>query len=122
MSSLAQHLGSGMCAPLPGYHALTGSDYAAPLFRKSQIRPLSFMEKLFMPVFVKLGTSQILDPDVIDDLESFVCHLYGKQRMVRVDAARISLFYDYFEPREVSKPPRNSKGVIQAPVHHVKLR
>ncbi len=74
--SLAQCLGSNMFAALPGYHALTGSEYTAALFIKGTIRPLSVMEKLFMPVFVKLGTSQILDPDVIYDLESFVCHLY----------------------------------------------
>ena len=110
VSDLAQHVGPQLCAALPGFHAFTGSDYTASFCRKGKVRPLAIMEKKFVPAFSSLGEQENVDPNVVADLEAFVCCLYGKPNLKSTNTARYLLFHDRFSPKNVAKPLEKIKG------------
>ena len=68
------------------------------------MRPLAIMEKKFVPAFSSLGEQENVDPNVVADLEAFVCCLYGKPNLKSTNTARHLLFHDRFSPKNVAKP------------------
>ncbi len=112
VTSLASHLGSDMTQALPGFHAFTGCDYTAAFFRKGKVRPLSLMEKGdFVTSFGILGKTETANPAVVSQLESFVCNMYGKSRLVSANEARYAVFCDKFSPKCQAQPMDKIKKV-----------
>lgn len=67
------------CLALIGLHAFSGNDYNSSFFRKGKEKHWNLMRKnsKFMTAFQTLGSSLQLSDTILEDLEEFVCHLYG---------------------------------------------
>lgn len=70
---LAETLGLDICNILPAFHALTGSDYTNPFFRRSKIR--SFKKLLKLPDKCALLTSMLSGKADVDQVTDFVLHI-----------------------------------------------
>ncbi len=68
-----------MCKALPEFHAFTGCDYSPSFAFKRKVRPLTLLEKnpSVQNAFVKLGSVEMLPNSIIDEIEKFVCQIYG---------------------------------------------
>ncbi|KAG1673323.1 Multidrug resistance-associated protein 4 [Nymphon striatum] len=67
---------------LIGFHAFTGNDYNSSFFRKGKAACWKVLEKdeKFVSTFTALGSDWNLAETVIEDLEEFVCLLYGRRQ------------------------------------------
>ena len=112
VSKLAQVLGPELCSALPGLHAFTGCDYTASFTRKGKVHPLALLEKepRFRIAFANLGESPHISPSHLEDIEAFVCSMYGKPNMGSVNKARHHLFQQHFRPKRRSLPLDKIKG------------
>jgi len=63
-----------------GLHAFTGCDVTSAFVQKGKVRPLRILQKHpeFSDTFKELGTSETISAELVNKLEKFVCHLYGK--------------------------------------------
>ena len=73
VSALAKTLGSDICNILPAFHALTGSDYTNPFFRRSKIQ--SFKKLMKLPEKCALLESMLGGNADIDQVVDFVLHV-----------------------------------------------
>ena len=64
---------------LIGFHSFTGNDYVSSFFRKGKATCFNVMKENseFLEAFAALGECWSLSEDVANQLESFVCKLYG---------------------------------------------
>ena len=69
VSSLASYLGEECCRILPGFHALTGSDFTNPFFRRSKNQSFSLMMNL-KKSRNRLASLHLLDTLRTDDVNS----------------------------------------------------
>ena len=78
---------------LSGFHAFTGNDYISSFFRKAKAACWKVLEKneKFVSTFTALGSDWNLEESVIEDLEEFVCLLYGRCQK-EVNSVRTFLF------------------------------
>ena len=78
---------------LIGFHAFTGNDYISSFLRKGKAACWKVLEKndKFVSTFTALGSDWNLEQSVIEDLEEFVCLLYGR-RQKEVNSVRNFLF------------------------------
>lgn len=111
VTALAEKLGPDLCSALPGFHHFTGADYTAAFYGKGKVRPLALMEKKFVKCFSRLGISEVLDPEMMIDLESFVCHMYNKTNATSVNDARYIQFLETFKPKDNSEPLKSLTGI-----------
>jgi hypothetical protein len=84
---------------LVGLHAFSGNDYVSSFFRKGKKAFWKTMLKRqeYIRLFAELGNSpQVPDP-ISQDLESFVCALYGSHTMSSVNKLRHKIFLQRFE-------------------------
>ena len=84
---------------LSGIHAFSGNDYVSSFFRKGK---QLFWKKLleypdFVDVFSKLGVFNAVTPDMEEQLEKFVCILYGYPKLSSVNKVRIAMFMQKFQ-------------------------
>lgn len=78
VTSLASHLGKECCDVLPGFHALTGSDFTYPFFRRSKSTAFGMMMNMngnrkrgtTHHLLKSLGTNDVDNNDIID----FIIH------------------------------------------------
>ena len=76
VSSLASYLGEDCCQILPAFHALTGSDFTYPFFRRSKYQSFSLMMNMKKSrnrvssyhLLNMLGTNEVNSEDVIEFL------------------------------------------------------
>ena len=96
---------------LIGLHAFTGNDYVPAFFRKRKIQCWKTMlkEENFVDMFSQLGNEWDLDDGLKNNLERYVCSLYGSKE-TNVKLTRLCLF-------EQSK--RKELSLICLISHHV---
>ena len=112
VTKLSGELGRAMCSALPALHAFTGCDYTSAFLRKGKSRPVYVAEKSarFMNALKELGTSADIPNSVEDDMEAFVCSMYGKSQLCKVDDARYAFFRDRYAPKDENHPLIKIKG------------
>ena len=76
-----------------GLHAFSGNDYIACFFRKGKKTCWRTASKGFMELFSCLGETYNLDPNQKDEIEKFVCALYGKPKLKKVNKPRAAIFW-----------------------------
>ena len=76
-----------------GLHAFSGNDYIARFFRKGKKTCWRTASKGFMELFSCLGETYNLDQNQKDEIEKFVCALYGKPKLKKVNEARAAIFW-----------------------------
>ena len=66
---------------LIGVFAYTGCDTVSSFAGQDKVKALKLMSKhkKYVDLFCNLGTSWQLQDDIIQELESFTCHLYGME-------------------------------------------
>ena len=113
INDLVTTIDSGVLKALPGLHAFTGCDYTASFLNKGKIKPLELMMKNdeFKTFFAELGACEVLSDEIIRNCERFVCHLYGKSKLVHVNDARHVIFQQAYAPQALDDPMISIKGV-----------
>ncbi|MES9950704.1 MAG: hypothetical protein ABW118_17235 [Candidatus Thiodiazotropha sp.] len=86
--------GSDLCSILPALHCFTGCDTVSSFVRRGKITPLKALQKYpdFIQVFECLGKDANSSDTLIDDLERFVCRMYGKPGYSSVNKLRYDSF------------------------------
>ena len=73
VTSLSSHLGEKICAILPAFYSLPGSDFTKPFFGRSKTN--SFKELLSKPESINLMSSMSADDFDIEKVTYFVLHI-----------------------------------------------
>ena len=78
---------------LVGFHAFTGNDYISSFFQKGKGQCWRVVEKnrKFVTTFMRLGLMWDLTDQIFQELEEYVCRLYGC-RLRNIDDARHNIF------------------------------
>ncbi len=102
VTSLSKILGSSLCKALPEFHAFTGCDYSPSFAFKRKVRPLTLLEKnpSIQNAFVKLGSVEMLSNSIIDEIEKFVCQIYGAKGVKSVDECRFFSCMKVYKPKD----------------------
>ena len=101
-SAISAKLGPQLSNALPGFHAFTGCDYCPAFARKGKIAPLKILENnvSFQRAFSYFGGTEKLPEWVMEEIETFVCHMYGKKKLISVDDARLDAFDKVYKPKK----------------------
>ena len=95
ITKLRQGLGDGVCNALIGMHAYTGCDTVSAFTGRGKIGALKLITRSehFQEVFVELGQSWELSPDLFKRLQAFTCKLYTASATTEdINTARYQLF------------------------------
>ena len=106
---LVENLGVELSKAIPTFHAFTGCDYSPAFVGKGKVRPFDLLVLDFecQNSFARLGT-QDLDEDLINTIQTFVCHMYGKKRSKSIDDVLARNFVKSFNPK------KNSESMLEA--------
>ena len=79
--AVARDLGVDVNLALAALHAFTGCDTISTSARNGKVTPLKLLKKEpeFLPTFHALGTSVDVENSVFEDLEKFMCLMYGSK-------------------------------------------
>lgn len=126
VNQLYQTLGVKVCKALPALHAFTGCDYTASFSRKGKIKPLKILEKdtRLQDIFAGLGSAESLSVEEIEEIEKFVCQLYGQKRLSSVNEARFELFQKKYKVKATEEKlsfKNKLDGSYLPPCHRVLL-
>ena len=91
-----------MCRALPGYHAFMGCDYTAAFCRKGKVRAFKILENNLkcQEVFGRIGFREKINEDDSNEIEKYVCAIYGRKRLASVGEVRSELFLRKYKPKE----------------------
>jgi len=98
----AKELDSDICAALPAFHAFTGCDTTSAFVRKGKKGPLKQLRNNHVAVeaFKTVGTNaDVISDTTLQEMERFVCMMYGKSRYSDVDKLRYEIFKSRYEVR-----------------------
>ena len=72
---------------LIGFHAMTGCDYVSSFFRKEKPTRWEKMIKKtrFTRAMAHLGDNVDISEEIYDDLEAYVCPLYGSKGVTNIN-------------------------------------
>ena len=73
VTELASFIGNDICKILPPFHALTGSDFTKPFYRRSKIN--SFKKIISNPSYESFLISPSTDTPNILDVQDFIIHV-----------------------------------------------
>ena len=101
ITNICDTIGAEVCAALPALHAFTGSDCISAFVRQGKVKPFKLLMKnsKFHTVFQRLGSSTEVTDDVHEDVQKFVCAMYGKPTYNNTDQARHDIFKSRYEPK-----------------------
>eukprot|EP00794_Sanderia_malayensis_P020850 gene20850-biopygen15376 len=87
---------------LLGMHAFSGNDYVSSMLRKGKQLCWKHIKDsdIFLEVFSSLGTQMELDHHQLQELEKFVCVIFGEARLDSVNDARKKIFWERFENKK----------------------
>ena len=80
VSDIVSTKGPELCYILPVFHSFTGCDTTSAFVRCGKVAPLKVLEKRgqFLSTFQRLGQNLEIPDATCDELEQFVCCMYGK--------------------------------------------
>ena len=81
-----------------GLHSFSGNDYLSSFFRKGKATcwKKMCMRAEFISAFSSLGINYSVDDEAERSVEKYVCALYGRSKLISVDEARSSIFWDKY--------------------------
>ena len=81
-----------------GLHAFSGNDYLSSFFQKGKTTCWKKISKKadYVAAFSSLGRTYLVDTEVTQGIENFVCALYGRSKLHSVNEARSSIFWDKY--------------------------
>lgn len=111
LTAVANEIGPGLCAALPGLHAFTGCDYTTAFIRKGKKRPLKIAEETpsFLNAFSALATETV-DEATCESLKMYTAKLYGCKKMMPLNRYRYMVFQKNFGPKNENNPFAKIKG------------
>ncbi|XP_044759061.1 uncharacterized protein LOC123316862 isoform X2 [Coccinella septempunctata] len=114
VNKLFVSLGTNLCCALPGYHAFTGCDFNSAFYRKGKKKPFEILRK--SPTYIQAlsGISQIPNCDIdqlLTDLESYVCRIYGFAGVDDVNTARVLTFNRAYGNKDDCNPINLEKKI-----------
>jgi hypothetical protein len=95
INSIASTLDAETVRALPAFHAFTGCDCTSAFVRRGKKGPFKVMtsNRQFINVFCQVGlTANPLDVNILNDLERFVCCMYGQQHQSETSKVRSNIF------------------------------
>ena len=110
VNKLHRELRDMLCRAFPGYHAFMGCDYTAVFCREGKVRPFKILENNLkcQEAFGRIGFQEKINEDDSNEIEKYVCAIYGRKRLASVDEVRLELFLKKYKPKE-SKLISNTK-------------
>lgn len=113
VSKIAAEVGSKIAEALPGFHALTGSDYTAAFARQGIMKPFNILTKsvAHQKTLADLGESVLMDETLVNGVEKLVCAVYGHPLYVSVSEVRYSLFKKKTSPLRICNPLSKLRSV-----------
>ena len=120
INQLLTKLDPSVVKALPALHAFTGCDYTASFMNKGKVKPLDLMMKsqTHIDAFAQLGENETITHEVESKIESFVCAMYGQQRLPSVDSARLKIFQQNISPQRKTKNSTDLRELTLALCHH----
>ena len=93
--------GSDICDVLPALHSFTGCDTTSAFVQRGKVTPLKVLEKRsqFIATFGALGQDIDIQATTFNELEHFVCCMYGKPKYSSINKLRYDLFMQKFRPK-----------------------
>ena len=90
ITEMAKDLGKRYCESLLGLYVFTGEDANCAFKGKGKVNPLKKLLKKprFHDSFCRLGEKWEVETSLVDDLEEFVCFMYGYPRLKSVNEVR----------------------------------
>ena len=90
ISQKAKELGQAECSALMSLHALTGCDTTSSFKGIGKVKPLKVFKKFpkFTESLCSIGDSWEMQYKYVEDIEQFICCLYGFQRFKKIDELR----------------------------------
>ena len=109
-------LGPQLCTSLPGFHALTGSDYTFAFVRKGKIRPFKILAQSteYQRAFRCLSSGRTISLSTITILQKFTSVMYGAKanRYTTLNSYRYQKFVETCGPKEKGQHPLSKlKGI-----------
>ena len=107
---IAAAVGPDVANALPALHAFTGCDCTSAFVKIGKIKPVKILEKYanFIPIFQNVGTPTFhLKENNLEELNKFVCCLYGRPAYIDVNKVR----YDMFKTRYDSKSRKQTFAI-----------
>ena len=91
MTQLADEFRQDFCNVVLGLYVFTGEDTNAAFKGKGKVNPLKKLQthQSNQACFRSLGESYEITEDTINNIEAFVCVMYGYPRIKSVDAVRL---------------------------------
>jgi len=111
---IAGTLGPDLVKALPGLHAFSGSDCTSCFVKKGKLKPLKVLQQYpkFLDVFIRLGsTANSLSDADLQDLERFVCSLYGNEKCSGTNQLRCDIFKSRYNSNSSTKACSIENGV-----------
>ena len=102
IQAIATALGLEMTKALPGLHAFTGSDCTSAFVRKGKKGPFKTLEHHpeFFTLFQSIGSSSThVTETTLNDMQHFVCCMYGKPVYDDVNKLRCDIFKSRYEEK-----------------------
>ena len=101
LTEICSMLGSSLCAALPGFHALTGSDYTSSFVRKGKVRPFKNLQN--QTATQNACAMMARNTDVPDDtkaaLMNFTASMYGANQKWSLNECRYQKFISASGPK-----------------------
>ena len=93
ISEISRNFGESLCCALLGLHAFTGCDTTSALKGIGKLKPIKLLQKhqKFEEPFRRLGESWEISGEVLKDIETFTCKLYGKLATNSINTLRLNL-------------------------------
>ena len=112
ISSVSERIPNSIQTALPGFHAFTGCDTTSAFKGKGKIKAYKLMSEspLYHQAFSAIGNCWTSDNLPWEDLERFLCELYGQVSESTLTKARANIFKCSFKA-DVSLPPTHDEFV-----------
>jgi len=97
ISSISKNIGSNGCKALPGLHAFTGCDSTSSFCGHGKKGAFDMVigphfNSHFQSAMMSIGVAVDPPASLLAECERFVCYMYGKSNLSKVDEARYQLF------------------------------
>lgn len=128
VSKLYESLGTKVCDSLPAFHALTGCDFNPAFFRKGKKRPFLLLRNSdkYMDALTNLSKYRDgVDEEVFNEVEEFVCRMYGYKKLNRINEIRSAIFlktYNTMKDKEIFRQKVQSFDASALPPCQSELR
>ena len=105
----AKDLGQHTCSALMALHVLTGCDTTSALKGIGKVKPIKLLQKeeKFEDCLCQLGEFWDIPEQYIDNVEQFICCLYGFPRFKSIDDVRVHILRRKCERNGILDPKKN---------------